>query len=277
MQLRHLGVHIKEPLSILYDRALQKIKPFLRQLSMHFPNLVNLKFDYQNISKDCPYSDDIAQVIPSLRSFTLAGAGRPIMFLYEHLHKFRNLNGQLESLALIGGLFIGTIESLNSSENFIEYLDASLPQLTYLEMNYVPVRVPVRVPVLALQRPNRFKNLKKLTFGTHSWSIYDAWSISARNLYLSFFGENIETMELYSFDCRISNFVERITRFKKLKELKLHVDKYRRSRWQLGFFDLVWSSAGMCELICNHNQLMKIVIQWEEEDVYFNNEFKDFK
>lgn len=66
----HLGVHVKEP-SILYDIGIKRIRPFLRKLNTQFPNLFSLKFDYHNISKDCPYSGDIIQVIPSLKTLLL--------------------------------------------------------------------------------------------------------------------------------------------------------------------------------------------------------------
>lgn len=60
--------------------------------------------------------------------------------------------------------------------------------------------------------------LKKLTFGS-----FPTIHFPDRG-YLSFLGEDIEDVELYSFECTITGFAETMTRFKKLKILTLNLE-----------------------------------------------------
>lgn len=271
LEFYHLGIRVKEP-SVLYDNGLRNIRSFLRQLSTQFPNLLSLNFNYRNLTKGCPYSDNIVLAYPNLTSFTAAG----LLLSFENIKRFIDLNSQLESLTLKSELenFMETARTLKLSENFITYLDASLPRLKHLEINRVSIE---NIPQL-VEYQSRFKNLRKLTYGSFPTAYYPDRG------YLSFLGEEIEDVELYTFQCVITHFSENITRFKKLKTLTLNLENSLEFRGAVNLIFqptaiLVWSANGIRQLILENKQLAKIVIRRHRpgDKNYYVNRFEDLQ
>lgn len=256
LELRHIGVRVKEP-SIVYGAGLQTLDAFLSRISEKFPNLHSLIFDYRNAFKLCPYLKSIARPIPSLTRLNIVGTLYPL----DDIHTVINSNGQLERLTLIGepNGFIENRRTFYLTEDFIECLDKSLPQLKHLEINGVSIKY---IDVLA-EYLNRFENLESLTFGTFSTT-----SQPERG-YLSFLGRNIEDLTLFTFDFLITTFAENLSRFKKLKRLHLHLTSTMELKGYMYFYIhsnqpdvlFVWSSHGLRKLISSNDQLQEIVIQ----------------
>lgn len=249
LEFCHFGVVVEES-SILYVRynGLERIGPFLGRLHTEFPNLRRLKFEYPNTAKDFP--DHIVQSIPSLTSVAING-----QFLGKNLIRFIELNGQLESLSLKHENEV-LDKTLNSTTHITEasigFLDASLPQLKYLEIDRVSIMC---IPPKLETSPSRFENLKKLTFGSF------ATTNDLQSGYLTFLGHGIEELELYMFHRIITGFVEDITQFKKLKQLTLHLKPDLDDLYLFFRHRLVWSARGIQELILRNNELKKIIIR----------------
>lgn len=158
------------------------------------------------------------------------------------------------------------------TKDFIAYLSESLPQLKNLEMN----RVSVEKLEMLNTYPNLFKNLKKLSFGSFSTTNHPDRG------YMSFLGEDIEEMDLYSFECIISTFAKNIERFKKLKHLTLHLENSLEFRGEFILLlhpteTLVWSSNGIRELILRNKQLTKIVVRRHRpgNETYYAYKYED--
>lgn len=182
----------------LHRTGLRRIKRQLRELKIKFPNLLRLKFEYNDFV-GCPYSDDIIQAIPTLLHFSATGR----LLSHDDVNRFIALNAQLESLILwVPNGFV--------TQSFINNLDASLPSLKSLKMNRVTIEGTLD-PI----RPFRFNNLTKLTYGMVS-APFPVNGLS------SLFGEGIEDLKLYCYDYVITNLVESISYFRKLKRLILY-------------------------------------------------------
>lgn len=272
LEFCHLGVRVKEPYPNLYTTGLQQMISFLRRLNERFPNLTSLKFDYRNLSKYCPYFDSIVRPIPSLRSFSVVGP----LVCSATVQTFVDLNRQLESFTMIGEpyAFSETVRSLYITEDFIDYLDESLPQLKSLEINGVSIK---EMPPLSLEHhPNRFANLKKLAFGCFSTTF------SPERGFMSCLGEGIEELELFTFNYGLNNFSKSISRFKTLKRLVLHLTKmmHLKMEWLLMFQPQVvsiWSLHGMRELMLQHGQLTEIVIHRYGKDENYDSSGHEVK
>lgn len=250
----HYGVSINR--RIQYNNGLEKMDLFLRGLNDRFTNLHNLEFDYRHESKICPYIKSVARPIASLNSFTVAGA----LFSLDDIRAFIDSNGHLECLTLNAEQ---TSRSLYISQKFIQYLDTALPQLK----NFKISRVCVTVGASRYQEyPNRFQNLKKFSFGSSACFTF------FHQEHLSFFGENIEDIELFIVDLSFAAFTVD-SRLKKLKRLVLHLMKLEGDIYNVPeylYLFLFWSSSGIPKLILDNNQLTEIVIHLYRYDVNHN-------
>lgn len=220
----------------LHRTALRRMKRQLRELRTKFQNLLHLTFEY-NEYVDCAYSDDIIQEIPTLTSFSASW----LIFSHEDVYKFISLNGQLESLDFcVPNGFV--------TQSFMNKLDASLPRLKSLEMNRVTIEGTFDSPTDSI----RFKNLRKLTFGRVS----TPFSVNGLS---SLFGKEIEELELYSGNDFIANFVESISRFKKLTWFTLNLTRDSSTPSLTAFDTSIVSSTAIQEIILGNNQLTKII------------------
>lgn len=240
----------------LHRTGLRRIKRQLLELKTKFPNLLRLKFVYNDFV-GCPYSDEIIQAIPTLMSFKATG----VIFSHEDVNQFIALNGQLEHLTLwVPNGFV--------TQSFINNLDTSLPSLKSLKINRVTIEGPLD-PI----RPHRFDNLVKLTYGMFS-------AACPVNVLSSLFGVEIEDLELYCYDFVIKNLVESISQLPKLKKLTLYLPP-SVSAQSVPTFDMsVVSPIVLRELIMRNSQLTELEIDWPYELVHFklfNDKYKVFR
>lgn len=240
----------------LHRTGLRRIKRQLLGLKTKFPNLLHLKFEYNDLV-GCPYSDEIIQAIPTITSFNATG----VIFSHEDVSRFIGLNCQLENLQLwVPNGFI--------TQSFINNLDASLPKLKSLKMNRLTIEGNLD-PI----DPNRFICLRKLTYGTVSTHI-------SVNGLPSLFGEEIQELELYCSQYIISNFVESVSRFRKLTQLILYWPPNVHPPSLLTFDMSVVSPIAIQDLILRNNQLTKIEVAWHYPLMHFKhfeNKYKTFR
>lgn len=229
----------------MHRTSVRITKRQMRELSKKFPKLLSLEIEYDDWP-GCPYSDDIIQAIPTLKSFSING----LIFSEEDVYSFTALNGQLECLEIwVGHGFV--------TKNFFDKLDASLPKLKSFELNRVTIEGPLDHP---MKDSTRFENLRKLAFGRISTHyLLDGLP--------SLFGKGIEELELYCGNFFIPNFIESISRFDNLSELILVLvkDKDTPIPSSQTFGTSIVSSSAIKELILRNNQLKKISLYWHHQ------------
>lgn len=236
LEFCHFGTSIRQ--RNLYKNGLNKINDFLDGLNERFPILHHLKFEYQDKSLKCPYFKNIARPITNLRSLAITGESISLVDIRE----FIDSNGQLECLTLTGQ------PNGNISQDFITYLDAALPQLKKLGIGSVMING------WYVKHPKRFENLKKLTLGSLNQFVY------FDTKYLSFAGENIEEIEMFTTPLCLYTFAVNILTFKKLQRLVLHLIKLENDVTSLTVF------KERLRYISDNNRLMEIVIQIYRQD-----------
>lgn len=260
LELCHLGVSVIEDQKHLYGSGLDEIKKFLDGgLHKRFPKLHHLKFEYRNTSKNCPYLKSLVHPIPSLKSFSVAGR----LFALDDIREFIGLNVQLESLALFGRPDPNVMScdiTLNITEEFINYVDAALPQLKNVQICHINNKHSSygRSPT------NGFQNLMRLTIGDSAdfqYSCFDAWR---------FAGKNTEEICAYFILHPYISFPPYtlaviLSRFKKLKRLVVHL--------MIGDEEnpfLLEQLEQLRTIVSDSSQLKDVVIQLYRKDDYYN-------
>lgn len=246
LELRHIGIRVKMP-SYPSQIGLEAMDSLLLKINDKFPNLKCIRFDHQNLSKSCPYLKSINRHIPSLTSLSLIGPAFP----YDDFLGIVQTNGQLESLTIIGepNASIKTDRSFELTEDFVQLLDESLPQLKHLKITKVAAD---EIKALT-ELPRRFENLKSLEF--HSFMVRE-------REYLWFFGENVHDVKLSNFDVNAVTFAQDISRFKQLKRLVLKLNDLMEIEGDMDFSTvLVWSPLGIRKTISVNSQLHELVIE----------------
>lgn len=255
LEFCHLGVVIRQ--RVLYSRGVEEMNSFLGGLGQKFPNLHHLKLEYFHRSKICPYFNILLQHIPSLRSFSVAGAS----FSLDDILKFIRLNRQLECLSLVG-LTTGTWinGSLHITNSFIDNVNAALPQLKSVEFSRV------HIDYRTGYKQDRFLNVKKLSIGHFAeFTTFDGNQFS-------FAGKNIEEIHSY-FNVvvhrnHLPEFVWAILKFKKLKRLNLHLMIHQRYLTPA----IIKALLHQCMLIiAKNNQLMEVIVHLYWMDSNFDS------
>lgn len=272
LELRHIGLRVKFP-SMVNEIGLQAMYSLLSKINEKFPNLNCIRYDYQNLTKSCPYLGSINQHIPSLTALSIIGPAFP----YDDFRDVLQSNSQLTSLTIIGepNASATTDRSFELTADFVELLDGLLPQLKHLKMGRISINYMTTMP----EYPKRFKNLKSLEFDC--FFVRNHWE---RGL-LSFFGENIEDITLLNFDFNVTTFAKDISTFKNLKRLVLRLDVFLEVQGDIiGFFNtptvLVWSPVGIRTTISSMSKLQELVIERcktsDVQDAYDNIEREYF-
>lgn len=185
-----------------YKSVLNDWHSFLRGFETRFPNLNYLKIEYQRNPEpaDIKYWDEILKKFPSLTCLIIKKCPKfPI-------EKFFGLNGQLERVTLANS------NEWRINQDLLESMDKLLPNLTYLDMNFVNTHQPIYAQPFGL---THFRRLVTLKVGSHN----KAYSNVIR--FLSASGHALEELDLNISGELDEKAFKMLSSYEKLKRLEL--------------------------------------------------------
>lgn len=184
-----------------YKRGLLDFRSFLRGFNTRFPNLNSLKVAYQEKPDpaDIKHWDEIMKSFPLLRCLTIKRCPK------FPLENFIRANGQLERLSLA-----------NSTEwridrDLLETIDTLLPNLNYLDMQFVNAHRPMYEQPFGQTYFNNLQTLKVVSHNKEYSNVLRFLSPSA---------EKLEKFEFLVSGILDDKTLKMLSPYKQLKQLE---------------------------------------------------------